>query len=353
MTFDQYKTIIETYLDFYPDERIDIQPYPQLKVALELDAEGKKLTGTMLDTIEREGLLYITIHYPELTLTNDRGATHTIYDTYLSIRFPLMIIQMGRTTYTSQEVSVGYRHSHIYTRAFGEMTTFCTGGTDNPVNKIITMMRQEGHDFSLLVQSFIIECERMIRIESNAGGPYISFDVIGKSSTPYPITIHPATMEGLIPSSKQGILTDFFKYYCNLRMDEFYYDGRCWQLKATDAEFIERVTKVAKMYKRTRNAKIYENVHKKHGLYYQPDGNYTSIVGRVAQWKFKNAYPPLRLIDFDNNCVQEQILERQYIEVLYSFLLNLINGIYANAIEHKDSIHSRAYKIKSELIKSL
>lgn len=361
MTLEQYKTIINAYLDFYPDDRVDIQTGDTIvKQALADDAEGNEVSKDTLDYISNCGfnLLNIITYYPSLTLTNDSGKQYTVYGIYVKAAFPEFIVSMGRTTYNTDEIKVGYRHSHISRGNFTDITSFCTGNRDTPINKMVSKYYNNTYgNFETFIQSFIIEVERMIRIESNAGGPYITFNEVGKTSVNTPLRVK------LLPESyidnlrDKNIFLKFIDYYCSLRLDDFYYDGRNWQLADTDAEFIKRVTKVAKTWRKTANANIYQNINIIHGLYYAPTSNrrFNARDGEMVNWTFKDEYLRIKIINkSDNDNVKsDTIVDINLISTLYSFLLNLINGVYANQDKYKDSIHSRAYKIKTTLIKAM
>lgn len=361
MTLEQYKTIINAYLDFYPDDRVDIQLNDTIiKQALNDDAEGNEVSKDTLDYISscRYNSLNIITYYPSLTLTNDSGKQYTVYGIYVKTAFPEFIVFMGRTIYNTDEIKVGYRHSHISRSYFTEISDFCTGGNDTPINKMASKyMRNEYGNFETFIQSFIIEVERMIRIESNAGGPYITFNEVGKTSvnTPLRVKLFPRGYTGNLRN--KDIFLKFIDYYCSLRLDDFYYDGRNWQLADTDTEFIKRVTKVAKTWKKTANANIYQNINIIHGLYYAPtsNGRYSVRDGEMVYWTFKGEHPRIKIINKGNgdDIKRDTIVDINLISTLYSFMLNLINGVYANQDKYKDSIHSRAYKIKTALIKAM
>ena len=359
MTLEQYKTIINAYLDFYPDDRVDTQiDNATLKQALDDDADGKEVSQDTLDYINNSDfeLLNIITYYPSLTLTNDSGKQYTVYGIYVQTTFPEFTVFMGRTIYNTDEIKVGYRHSHISRGHFTDISSFCTGNNDTPINKMRSKYRIGRYgNFETFIQSFIIEVERMIRIESNAGGPYITFNEVGKTSVNTPLIVK------LLPEpyiyNLRDIFLKFIDYYCSLRLDDFYYDGRNWQLAATDTEFIKRVTKVAKTWRKTANANIYQDINIIHGLYYVPtsNGHYNVIDGEMVDWKFKGEYPRIKIINKGggDDIKRDTIVDINLISTLYSFLLNLINGVYANQDKYKDSIHSRAYKIKTALIKAM
>lgn len=361
MTLEQYKIIINAYLDFYPDDRVDIQLNNTIiKQALNDDAEGNEVSKDILDYISncRFDLLNIITYYPSLTLTNDSGKQYTVYGIYVKTDFPEFIVSMGRTTYNTDEIKVGYRHSHIDRGNFTNISSFCTGNKNTPINKIKSKyISGEYGNFETFIQSFIIEVERMIRIESNAGGPYITFNEVGKTSVNIPLRVKLLPKALISNSRNKDIFLKFIDYYCSLRLDDFYYDGRNWQLADTDTEFIKRVTKVAKTWRKTTNANIYQSINIIHGLYYVPTYNrhYNVRDGEMVYWKFKGECPRIKIINkSDGNDVKsDTIVDINLISTLYSFLLNLINGVYANQDKYKDSIHSRAYKIKTALIKAM
>lgn len=366
MIFEQYKMIKDVYLDFYPDDRIDIQINREiLQEAFDREAKGESISKEDLEEIDLMGIdtMSIIIYYPELTLTNDFGRTHTIYDVYLRIDIPDFHIYLGRTSYTQEEVKLGYIHSHVSVAEFYNMNSFCMG-IETPILKIkdsLSIARKDhliGNSFKYLVQSFIIETERMIRVESNAGGPYISFDTVKQNSgyNKQPITVDKDNYMPLLDyaSSILKKAQDLIKYYCSLGLDTFYYDGRCWQLKATDAEFIKRVTKVAKTYNKTQKANIYQEVYTLNGLYYRKTvSNYSLIVNRTPSWHFKSQYPKYKILDSKVPYVSDKIVNIDIINALYWFLMQLVNTAYANTELYKDNFYSRACKIKNKLFACL
>lgn len=354
MNFEEYKTIINTYLDTYPDDRIDICASNYLQAALDEDAVGKEISGETLDKIKISSSLTITIYYPKITLTNELNRQHTIYDVYLRILFPMGIIKLGRTTFTKEEIDVGYVHSHVRARVFDYLQDFCTGENETPINKILRkIVRGDYNDFETLIQSFIVETERMIKVESLTGGPFIRFSNVGKQLDNIPLTLKVTNIR-YIP---YDCIVDFIEYYCSLGFDNFYYDGRCWQLDATDTEFVTRVTNAAKSFKGTKNKKsLFQTYYLSSGLYYCKlkidQSNF--VEGSPVSWSWKGKKLHLKELKEDNKevVIENTLLKKEYLDVVYTFLLTLINGVYADR-KFKDSIKERAYKIKSLLFKKL
>lgn len=358
LTFKQCKIILDTYLDFYPDDNIDINILNyELKEDLDKNAdEGILIPDDRLYYSSRFPILEITTYYPKLTLTNDRGLQHTIYGVYFRTAFPTCEMTLGRNIFTNNEVRSGYKHSHVPTvRRITSMDSFCRGNSNTPINKIISMLlRNDYTDYSLLIQSLIIETERMIRIESNEGVPYISFTEIGKNTVSSPIAVKPIKSQ-IISDREKDTLIKFIKYYCSLGIDKFYYDGRNYQLRASDSEFITRVTKAAKKYKRTKNSLQFSHAYYIKGLYYNRiNSNVTIAPGTKVDWTFKGKYPTIEILDYkEEDTVKDvSILNIDYIGIIYNYLLNLINGVYATD-KYKDCYCSRIRKIETENIKKL
>lgn len=365
-TLAQCKTIIDTYKDFYADDRLDVIVYNPI-LRNYLTKEDSSEEDPPEDILSDNILAFeCTTYHPEITITNERGNTHTITDVYVNVSFPHLKIALGRASYTPEEVTVGYIHSHVHSGNFFDyMNDFCTGNNDTPINVIkrhIKNFNAKKDDLSTLISSFIIEVERMIRVESIEGGPYIKMSSIRKGVGKQPIFLHTKNIISLsinrcIRVGYKKDIQNFILYYASLRLDSFYYDGQNWQLSGSDAEFISRVTKVAKAYKGIKTkSSLFTNALYADGLYY--DNSRATVYhlhpNTYSSWKFKNQVIKITLKDSSENKGMEscKILNPSIIEVVYNFLLNLINSVYVNN-RYKDSLHSRAYKVTRTLVKQL
>lgn len=367
MTFEQFKIIRDTYLDFYPDDRIEITCLDEaLQEAFDLEAQNKEIPEELKRRISQNlasTSLSIMIYFPQLTLTNDYGKTHTIYDVYVKILFPAVVLYLGRSTFTEAEIKAGYIHSHVRKGCFSDLAMFCTGDETTPFNVIRKRVKWAEEkinleEFQLSVQALIIETERMLKVESNAGGPYITFATVTKNSghSDKPIEIFPTYGRfGIRSYSVRDKIKDFIKYYCSLGLDSFYFDGKSWQLDTSDAEFIKRVTKVAKKYWKIQyiNTNYYKSVYYLNGIYYEKDESSYSLNSRFADWEFKHKYIRFKVLDKNQAVVDDTILNPDIISALYWFLLQLTNTVYANKELNKDNFYSRAYKIKNSLLANL
>lgn len=351
MLIDKCKKVIEAFREFYPDDRLDFQSSDT--ILNELVKTGKIPKNCSEDT--DIGQFDVVVWFPELTVTNENGMSHTIYDTYVFYNIPNYTISLGRTTYTPDEIACGYRHSHVSKNNFKNCTFFCLGSDNNPLPQIIHHLNfYDCPNFELMIRSYIISVERTIRIESINGGPYIRMSNIGKNATNFPIGVEPADTYYSTSVTEKDALKKFIEYYISLGLDTFYYDGRNYQLKCSDAEFIERVSKIAKLYKPTANKKnLYTNAYKINGLYYlkNAQGNREFVDGEYVHWQFKGTTPRLKV---KGNLEQEKvehvsILRVPVLNSIYYFLTEYINSYYATKSYYTCNIRSRAYKIKTAL----
>lgn len=366
MELEDFKTIRDVFLDYYPDERIDIQPSSIVAEAFAKEAEGEVIPGTLEDQIMHSGILNIMIYYPELVITNDRNdSQYPIYGLYACFTFPGCIIKLGRTDYTVEELYTGYRHSHIGTHQQRFLSNFCTGNGDTPINKVRSTInlgrykRPNAPDLATTVMSLILVWEESVRIESAAGGPYIYFKNATSLINDTPMTIPRVDLRNCLARYNKKMtdrVIDFLNYYCSLGLDTFYYDGKSWQLQASDTEFVKRVTRVAKAYIKTKSvaSQIFSPVFEKDGLYYTSrlsPSNLDVTQGTKVYWVFKNHNPEINIVKSQESATPEFVVNLPLLSILYTFLVTLTNAIYAKS--NKDNLLSRARKISLALVKSM
>ena len=358
MDLKNYKTIIECFKNFYPEERLDLCiNNPILKRAVESGFK-EKLTEEELECIKHStNAMYVTIYYPSVTITNEHGRQHTILEVYVQHRFPFLTMVLGRAAYTQEELNVGYVHSHVQKYRFNSLNEFCLGSRNTPVNIIKQKIASNYYnDFGTLITSYIIESERTIRTESIEGTPYISMNNIDAGLQEcIPISIKPRDDTSIFSYTIKRRIRDFISFYIRQGLDEFYYDGRSWQLRATDAEFIKRVTKVARLYKRTANySRMYSPAIYSSGLYYKKDIDSTyTLTSHNTNYTFKGKKLDIKVLQRDKtDFVDVKIVNPLIINTVYWFLINFINGVYASD-KYKYCLYSRAVKIKNCLLKAI
>ena len=139
----------------------------------------------------------ITVKYPEITITNSYGKTHTITDLFIKTKFNHLGqlregFTMSRSTYTYTELLVGYRHSHHRTISVNESSlkswnTTCLGqGVLSQSTNLLRGLTLEEFD-EINIMSLYADIDAYVAWESIEGTPYIRMERIrGMSSSANP-----------------------------------------------------------------------------------------------------------------------------------------------------------------------
>lgn len=153
----------------------------------------------------REPLIYVHIPKATVTLNENDLLKHDIYDMFFAVsctygllgdkrtalRHNQTSISGARTTFTAEEVSYQYVHSHrpdMYTDYPLSFEPQCTGGNGTPLNQLVVSIKgymrdRNVHELSkALTELFCINLNTYVGVESNAGGAYKHIDRLGTSS---------------------------------------------------------------------------------------------------------------------------------------------------------------------------
>lgn len=123
----------------------------------------------------------VILHWDKVEIGNSQGATHTMYDFYIRLRFNgdfTKLTEMSglRATFTLKEYwnNNPYTFSHLATSRFGEWSGLCLGST--PLADMYAILKTP--EFSLLVlEAFLLQLNEYVRWESLEGGPYRSSNI--------------------------------------------------------------------------------------------------------------------------------------------------------------------------------
>lgn len=140
----------------------------------------------------------IRIHFPEVTLTNFTGATHTIKDLFVKVCFningfnelTICDISGTRTTYYKEEKTCNYTHSHLPTIAIEsdfQEENFCTGSGE--ISLILTKIRNTTNLNLQEVFSLALMIRTLVSWESIEGTPYREFRSMYRNDFNNPYTI--------------------------------------------------------------------------------------------------------------------------------------------------------------------
>lgn len=123
----------------------------------------------------------VVLHWDKVEISNSQGATHTMYDFYIRLKFNNQfnrLLEMSglRATFTLKEYwnNNPYTFSHLGTSRFGEWNNLCLGST--PLADMYAILKTP--EFSLLVlEAFLLQLNEYVRWESLEGGPYRSSNI--------------------------------------------------------------------------------------------------------------------------------------------------------------------------------
>lgn len=116
----------------------------------------------------------IVVHFPKITIRNEKEQEHTIYDLFSQTSFngrgqfvkgPLF----KRASYTSAELQVDYMHSHVPGIGHPNEWMECCLGS-GPINTTITTLRLDPTWENWLL--YTVQLDQYVQVESLSGVPY-------------------------------------------------------------------------------------------------------------------------------------------------------------------------------------
>lgn len=300
----------------------------------------------------------ITIHYPDVRVTNEYDKFIDIQDLY--VRFKVRydgtfvsndcVLTMMRSTFTVEQFLSGYSHSHLMRNRIGEWSYPCLGS--GPIRNTIFCLYRRFDD--MLWELFCNELDTWTRVESISGGPYFRMESIGADATnevrislsntePYSFKIGGRRVT---VTSKQIIEKLLDTPLLKFGYDSSYYIGM------SHLKFVLLVSKVTKELLRENlsdsdfNSIIesnFSNYILSNNKLYRPSSISTNILrNQLSLFTFKGTPIYLRIIgsDVDNiarNSVQ--VLNIRKISGLYIQIINILNSLYGRSTtERKTAI---------------
>lgn len=200
--FSQVYSTYNIFKDFFGEEYVDLQHLPDdrdVKAVLDCcccpktEHEGyweiseDKLTH--IQVIWQTWVSKIYVWWPEVTVTNEYDKSILIKDLYAEIpitveaRIPVDDhgLRMTRSTYTADQWSSGYCHSHIpsfdWRNGAPTFRLLCLGSA--PINRIVINLKTDSD--MMLWMSFCQELALCVTVESLTGGPYLRLEYVGNS----------------------------------------------------------------------------------------------------------------------------------------------------------------------------
>lgn len=164
----------------------------------------------------------IKIHWPSITVSNEIGNSIEIKDLFGVVQIygngRFHSLDFVRSTFTKNQISSGYIHSHIsgfsptwnIKSLVGELRrrhSFCFGS--GPIQHTLFSLRDVSN-YSFDPETYILFCRELdicVRVESLAGGPYIKISNVKRKTDQYEVEIADCRKKDV----EEG--RDFIKYY--------------------------------------------------------------------------------------------------------------------------------------------
>lgn len=127
----------------------------------------------------------VAIYFKESTLTNERGAKHTIHDSYLLLALTphctVYDISFLRGKLTPKEIEIRYYHSHVHIHNIGEFGSCCFGSSSLSDSFMKLRYKPDLEKDTVFIKMFLMQLEQFMEIESLDGGPYVAMSRLNET----------------------------------------------------------------------------------------------------------------------------------------------------------------------------
>lgn len=185
----------------------------------------------------------VIIYYPKVTVENEYNQKHTIYDTYVKVilqHYRITAFYLNRAAYTTEEIAVGYVHSHTPHRnlrtEYPIYSRVCLG--TGPISNTISNLNTPNFDMDL-VGLFCQELDNYLQVESLVGGPYIKMSTISNKQTVSYVCYAPTKEKWAIKHTKL-IVAEILK----ANVLTFAYHNGMWHISNNFVDSILKVSQV-------------------------------------------------------------------------------------------------------------
>lgn len=163
---------------------------------------------------------YVGVYFKTLEIHHSASpASHTVTDIFFYFKLTYeeankkfrLSVACVRGSISEEEVKLGYVHSHVPKLLDAQEHTYCTGVS--PFAVIRDQIADYIHNYEgtlpefdenidVLLNSLILAFDRMIRVESKQGGPYVTFTRLGSLGSNSRYMIYLNNLETLILSDR-------------------------------------------------------------------------------------------------------------------------------------------------------
>lgn len=342
--------VYEIFKSFFGETKVDFQVDKDFKDAVEtLITEGENLEDTLNSPLLPlcEFSYIILVHFPNVTITNEKGNSVDIHDLYVKVPLDLAGKQAKRfemivTTFTKVLYESSYTHSHLPSSSLSYGKAYfrrpCLG--EGPIGATCSILRNENNEN--IWRLFCVELARYVTVESIAGIPYYRMEYIGRNNSNKEIifsdTSHRAS------SVISSIIKEAIRNLINRKVFNFKYVNNTYNFADNDASLIRLISNefITIYNKKFNNKELSTNLNELvraktlikavfyKGCFTEEDSNRHSSCSPSTDvlFTFKNIPVKMRIIDTDTTIEPVYILNVKYINVTIRNILEFINYNY-------------------------
>ena len=342
--------VYEIFKSFFGETKVDFQVDKSFKDAVEtLITEGENLEDTLNSPLLTlcEFSYIILIHFPNVTITNEKGNSVDIHDLYVKVPLDLAGKQAKRfemivTTFTKVLYESNYTHSHLPSRSLmhgkASFSKPCLG--EGPISTTCNILRNENDEN--IWRLFCVELARYVTVESIAGIPYYRMEYIGRNNSNREIIFSDTSRRA--SSEISFIIKEAIRNLINRKVFNFKYVNNTYNFADNDASLIRLISnEFITIYNKKFNNKelstnLKELVRAKilikavfyKGYFTEEESNRHNFCSPSTDvlFTFKNIPVKMRIIDTNTTIEPVYILNVKYINVAIRNILEFINYNY-------------------------
>lgn len=334
---------MESYLD-------NIEEFPRKVYNIFCDFFGESLVDIHKEESEEEEdptKYSLIVRFPEVIIRNEYGEQRTVKELYVRVYINpdgsgTGSFQITRSSFTIDEISARYIHSHVTPLNLACMGDFrhCCLGTGPIASTCALLVTGYSEDYWKL---FCLELSKYVTVESIAGGPYVRMSSIGSLNNK--ISLEKVFTKADNTNAKV-IIDNFLPYYMAENNLKFCYNKGIYSLGISRLDYLLDVSNAFIKWANTNKgiASAYNALVYMHKCYLNNGILYNSSYSRERLYSEYSEYDNLPMFYFKGNLICTSVIDLKENNettslrtllwdiasiVLYRILM-LVNYIYGN-----------------------
>lgn len=335
--YNKYRNNIENVYEIFVS--VFKKPYVELQLSTEFSEIAERVPNTLseADNFIKSILKgTIIVWFPKVTVENEYGKKHDIYDLFVRIGVTSLgrmenSFEIMRTSFSIAELKIGYVHSHTPSKISASSIKLfdhvCLG--TGPIRNTISRLRYDNDENLWLL--FCTELGLYVRTESLAGGPYIRMSQLGNGNllrfTDFNTPILCRILDSRISKTNIKEAAKLLLEKGELKFS--YYKNR-YCLGETFNDVLIKTGKLAKDFPVTTNVtfdgkdfKKYEETDNAIPEWFRPLNDTVAFMFNEKEIKFK-------VIDSEEKQEPFEVIHPDFIREALNIILLMLNNYYKN-----------------------